>query len=122
MPYYRENEHLLCLPSKASIPNFSIIKSDQSGVFSDNTVPPISVKQLDTIIGNLSQSKIYLSKSDKIGQDIKLFNESITDNLENTNEQLDIDSWFDKEAESSMIFMHHCTPGIHTSGFLVFQT
>ncbi len=60
MPYYRENEHLLRLPSKASIPNFSIIKSNQSGVFSDNTMPPISVKQLDTIISNLRQNKIYL--------------------------------------------------------------
>ncbi len=105
IPYYRENEHLLCLTSKASIPNFSIIKSNLSGVFSDNTVPPITVKQLDTIIGNLKLNKIYLSKSDKIGQDIKLFNESITDNFENTNEQLDIDSWFNEDAESSMIFI-----------------
>ncbi len=105
MPYYRENEHLLHLPSKASIPNFSIIKSNQSGVFSVNTVPPISVKQLDTILGNLKQNKIYLSKSDKIGQDIKLFNESITDNFENTNEQVDIDSWFDEDAVSCMIFI-----------------
>ncbi len=83
MPYYRENEHLLRLPSKASIPNFSVIKSNLSGVFSDNTVPPISVKQLDTIIGDLKQNKIYLSKSDKIGQDITFFNESIMDNFGN---------------------------------------
>ncbi len=27
------------------------------------------------------------------------------DNSENTNEQLDIDSWFDEDAESSMIFI-----------------
>ncbi len=105
MPYYRENEHLLHLPSKASIPSFSVIKSNHTAVFSDNTVPSISVKQLDTIIGNLKQNKIYLSKSDKIGQDIKLFNESITANFENTNEQLNIDSWFDEDAESSMIFI-----------------
>ncbi len=105
MPYYRENEHLLRLPSKASIPNFTVIKSNQSGVFIVNTVLTTSVKQLDTIIGNLKQNKIYLSKTDKIGQDIKLFNESITDNFENMNEQLDIDSWFDENAESSMIFI-----------------
>ncbi len=86
MPYYWENEHLLHLPSKASIPNFSVIKSNLSGVFSDNTVPPISVKQLDTIIGDLKEHKIYLSKSDKF------FNESIMENFEITNEQLDIDS------------------------------
>ncbi len=92
MPYYRENEHLLRLSSKASIPNFNIIKSNLSGVFGDNTVPTISVKQLDTIIGDLKQNKIYLSKSDKIGQDNKTFNESITDNIENMNKQLEIDS------------------------------
>ncbi len=105
MPYYREKEHLLGLPSKASIPNFTIIESNQSGVFSVNTVPPISVKWLDTIKGDLKQIKIYLSKSNKIRQNIKLFNESIMDNSENTNEQLDIDSWFDEDAESSMIFI-----------------
>ncbi len=121
MPYYRENEHLLRLPSKASIPDFSVITFNQSGVFSDNTVPPISVKQLDTIIVNLRQYKIYLSKSDKIGQDIKLFNESINDNFENTNKQLDIDLWFDEDAESSMIFiLVSCIIALLAFTFLVF--
>ncbi len=119
-------KHLLCLLSKASIPNFSVIKSNLSGMFSDNTVPPISVKQLDTIIGGLRQNKIYLSKSDKIRQDIKFFNEYITDNFENANEQLDIDSWFDEDAESSMIFIFvSCIIALlafNPSGFLLFQT
>ncbi len=97
MPYYRENEHLLRLPSKASIPNFTVIKSNESGVFSVNTVQHISVQWLDTIIGDLKQNKIYLSKSDKIGQDIIFFNKSIMDNSANTNEQLDTDSWFDNK-------------------------
>ncbi len=105
MPYYRENEHLLCLPIKASIPNFTLIKSNQSGVFSVNTVLPISVKLLNTIIGDLKQNKIYLSKSYKIGPDIIYFNESIMDNSANTNEQLNIDSWFHEDSESSMIFI-----------------
>ncbi len=74
-------------------------------MFSVNTVPPISVQRLDTIIGDLKQDKIYLSKSDKIGQDIIFFNESIMDNSANTNEQLYIDSWFNDDAESSMIFI-----------------
>ncbi len=121
MPYYRENEHLLRLPCKASIPNFTVIKSNQSGEFSVNTVPPISGKWLDTIIGNLMQNKIYLSKSDKIGQDIKLFNESIMDNFKNTNEQLDIDSWFDEDIESSMIFIFvACIIALLTFILLVF--
>ncbi len=74
-------------------------------MFIVNTVSPISVKQLDTIIGDLKHNKIYLSKSDKIGQNIILFNESIVDNSGNMNEQLDFDSWFDEDAESSMIFI-----------------
>ncbi len=85
IPYYRENEHLLRLASKVSIPIFTIIKSNQSDVFSVNTMPPISVQRLDTIIGDLKQIKIYLSKSDKIGQDIIFFNESIMDNSRTNN-------------------------------------
>ncbi len=84
-----ENEHF-----------FTVIKSNQSSVFS-----VISVKLVDTIIGDLKENKIYLSNSDKIGQGIIYFNESIMDNSENTNEQLDIDSWYDEDAESSMIFI-----------------
>ncbi len=125
MPYYRENEHLLCLPSKASIPNFTVIKSNQSGVFSVNTVPPISVQRLDTIIGDLKQNKIYLSKSEKIGQDIIFFNESIMDNSANKIEKLDIDSWFDEVAESSMIFIFMsciiALPAFILLGFLCFK-
>ncbi len=44
MPYYRENEHILCLPSSASIPAFSVIQTNLSGVFSENKVSPISLK------------------------------------------------------------------------------
>ncbi len=97
--------NIFTLTSKASIPNFTVIKSNQSSVFSVNTVLSISVQQLNTIIGDLKQNKIYLSKLDKIGQDIIYFNESIMDNSANTNKQLDIDSWFDEDAESSMIFI-----------------
>ncbi len=32
MPYYRENEHIFRLPSSASITNFSLIKTNSSGV------------------------------------------------------------------------------------------
>ncbi len=79
-----------------------------------NNVPPISHKQLDNIIGDLKQNLIYLSKSDKIGQDNEFFN----DNFENRNELLDIDSWFDEDAESSMKFVS-CIIALLTSDFLV---
>ncbi len=68
MPYYKENEHILRLPSSASILDFSVIKTNLSGVFSENNVPSISLKQLDTIIGDLKQHMIYLSNSDKMGR------------------------------------------------------
>ncbi len=104
MPYYRENEHILRLPSSASILSLNVVKSNSSDVFTENKVPAISLQQLDTLISNLKQNKIYLSNSDKLGQDNALFNESIMENMDNTDDLLDIDSWFDEDAESSMIF------------------
>ncbi len=62
-------------------------------MFSEKNVAPISLKQLDTIIGDLKQNKLYLSKSYKV----KVI-QSIIDNFENMNELLDIDSWFDDDA------------------------
>ncbi len=64
------------LPSSASIPNFSVVKTNSSSVFTENKVPAISLQQLHNLIGNLKQNKI-----------------------------LDIDSWFDEDVESSMIFI-----------------
>ncbi len=118
MPYYRENEHILHLQSSASIPNVSVIKTNLSGVFSENIVWAISLKQLDTIIRDLRQNKIYLSNSDKMGQDIVLFNEPIMDNFDNPNELLDIDSWLDEDCwvqhDIHICVIHNCTPSIHT--------
>ncbi len=118
IPYYRENEHILRLPSSASIPYFSVIKTNLSCVFSANNVTPISLKQLDTIIGDLKQNRIYLSNTDKIGQDNAFFNESIMDNFESMNKLLNIDSWFD---ESSMIFIFvSCIIALLTFILLIF--
>ncbi len=83
MPYNRENEHILHLPSSASIPNFNVLKTNTSSVFTENKDPTISIQQLDNLIGNLKQNKIYLSNSDKLGKDNVLFNESIMENMDN---------------------------------------
>ncbi len=40
-----------------------------------------------------------------MGKDNELFNESIMDNFDNANELRNIDSWFDEDAECSMIFI-----------------
>ncbi len=105
MPYYGENELILHLPSLASIPNFSVVKTNSSSVFTENKVPAISLQQLDNLIVNLKQNTIYLSNTDKLGKDNVLFNESIMKNMDYTDEIFDIDSWFDEDAESSMIFI-----------------
>ncbi len=115
MPYYRENEHILRLPSSASTHNFSVVKTNSSGVLTENKVPAIFQQQLDNLIGNLKQNKIYLLNSDKLGKYNALFNESIMEYMDNTDKLLDIDSWFDEDAESSMIFIFVSLHSSHLS-------
>ncbi len=93
-----ENEHILRLPSSVGIPDFSVLKTNSSGVFTEKKVPAISIQQLDNLIGNLKQNKIYLSNSDKLGKHNVLLNESIMENMDNTDKLLDIDSWFYEDA------------------------
>ncbi len=49
--------------------------------------------------------KRYISKSDKNRKDNRLLNQSLADTMDETDDILDIDSWFDDERQSSMIFM-----------------
>ncbi len=60
---------------------------------------------MDNIISHLHNNKLYLSHSDMIGKDNLLFNESIMTNRIHADDILDIDSWFDDDAEYSMIFV-----------------
>ncbi len=64
MPYYRENEHILRLPSSASIPSLNVIISNSTDVYTESKIPAISLQQLDNVIGDIKQDKIYLSISD----------------------------------------------------------
>ncbi len=105
MPYYRENEHILRFPSSASIPHLPVTSANTTGVYTENKVQVISIQQLDHIISHLQNNKLYLSHSDMIGKDNLLFNESIMDNRVHAEDILDIDSWFDDDTESSMIFV-----------------
>ncbi len=66
MPYYRENEHILGLPSSASIPSLNVIISNLTNVYTESKVSVISLQQLDNLIGNIKKDKIYLSNSDKL--------------------------------------------------------
>ncbi len=105
MPYYQEKEHILLLPSSASILKLNLVKTNSSDVFTEDKVLPISLHQLDTVISNVEKNKVYLSNSDKIGSDNECINELIMETMDNTDDLLDIDSWFDDDAESSMIFI-----------------
>ncbi len=100
MPYYSENQHILGLPSSSTIPLLNVIRTDSAKVFSEDTVPPISLHKLD-----LKENKIYLSNSDKMSKDNKLLSETFMDSMEDNNDILDINSLFDNDAESSMIFI-----------------
>ncbi len=64
MPYYKEKEHILRLPSQARLPALNV----------------------------------------KNGEDNLLFNRSLEYNMDDK-DILDIDSWFDEDTESSMIFI-----------------
>ncbi len=103
--YHREHEHILCLPNSASIPSLNVITSNSTDVYRENKIPAISLHQLDNLIGDIKKDTIYLSNSVKLCKDNKLFNESIMLNIDDAEELLDIDYWFDEDAESSMIFI-----------------
>ncbi len=105
MPYYRENEHILQFPSSASIPHLPVTSANTTGMYTEDKVPVISIQQLDHIISYLHNNKLYLSHSDMIGKDNLLFNESIMANRVHADAILDIDSWFDDDEESNMIFV-----------------
>ncbi len=66
--------------------------------------------------------KVYLSKSDKNRKDNRLLNESLTDSMDETEDILDIDSWFDDEIQSSMIFIFiSCIIALIAFVFLCFK-
>ncbi len=101
MPYYRENEHILCLPSSASILSQNVITSNSTDVYTENKIPGISFHQLDKFISDIKKETIYLSNYLMTTN----FNESIMQNTDDAKELLGIDSWFDEDVESSMIFI-----------------
>ncbi len=58
MPYYRENQHILGLPSSSTIPLLHVIRTDSANIFTEDEVPPISLHKLDSLINNLKENKI----------------------------------------------------------------
>ncbi len=70
----------------------------------ESKTPAISLHKLDVFVNRLRYDDIYLTKADRNQKDNRLLNQSLADNMNDTDDILDIDSWFDDEIQSSMIF------------------
>ncbi len=111
MSYYRKDAHILCLPSQAKLPDLSILKTITANVYLESKTTAISLHKLDALVNRLQHEDIYLMKA----------NESLTDNMDDTDDILDIHSWFDDETQSSMIFIFiSCIIAIVAFLFLLF--
>ncbi len=120
MPYYREKEHILQLPSQASLPTINVVQSNTSNIFTKKKVPTISIHQLDSLVNKLKHKDIYLSHSDKHGEDSMLFNCSLEQNMDDNNTILDINSRLDDDTDSSMMLtLISCTNALVAHIFLI---
>ncbi len=101
MPYYREKEHILQLPSQASLPTINVLQSNTSLLNEKYLLSPY-INWIVLLI-NLNIKTPFLSHSDKNNEDNLLFNCSLEQNMDDNDDILDIDSWFDDDTEYSMI-------------------
>ncbi len=76
-----------------------------SDVFIESETPAISLHKSDALVNRLKHGNVYLTKSDKNRKDNRLLNESLVDYMDETEEILGIDSWFDDEIQSNMIII-----------------
>ncbi len=60
MSYYKENAHILCLPSQAKVIDLSVHKSNTANIYPESKTPPISLHKLDALVNKLKM-KIYTS-------------------------------------------------------------
>ncbi len=115
MSYYRENAHILHLPSQAKVPDLRVFKCNTANVYTESKTPPISLNINWMYLSTNLKMKIYISlKLTRTERSIGyLANPS--DNI------LDIDSWFDDELQSSMIFIFSsCIIALIAFVFLLF--
>ncbi len=82
-----------------------LIGSHNNGCSNGNFIIYHTFNFVTEWLHNKKVMQYYSEKSDKLGKDNVLFNESIMENMDNTDKLLDIDSWFDEDVESSMIFL-----------------
>ncbi len=105
MSYYRENDHILKLPSQAKIPNILITKSNDSSVYTENKTPVISVNKLNALVNSLDKDNLHLTSADKNSKDNIELKSNLKNNIDKNSDILDIDTWFDDNIQSSMKFI-----------------
>ncbi len=63
------------------------------------------IDKLDALVNRPDKDKLHLTSADKNRKDNKALNKSLNSNINKNNDILDIDTWFDDDIQSSMIFV-----------------
>ncbi len=75
-------------------------------MYTKSRTPLTSLHELDALVNKVKNEDVYLTKAyKKEKKNNRLLKQSLADNMDDTDEILDIDSWFDDELQSSMIFI-----------------
>ncbi len=121
MSYYREDTHILRLPSQVILPDLSIRKTNTDNIYIESKPPAISLHKLYAFVNRLQNDDLHITKANKNRMDNRLLNQSLTGNMDDTEDILDIGSWFNDEIQSSMIFSFiSCIIAIIAFIFLLF--
>ncbi len=121
MSYYREDTHILHLPSQVILPDLSIRKTNMDNIYIESKTPAISLHKLYAFVNRLQNDDLHITKANKNRMDNRLLNQSLTGNMDDTEDILDIGSWFNDEIQSSMIFSFiSCVIAIIAFIFLLF--
>ncbi len=121
MSYYRENVNILQLPSPAKLPDLNIATTDTEDIYTESKMPIISFQKFDVLVNRLKLDRLHLTKADKNGKDTRALNRTLNNSMDKHDEILDIDSLFDDELQSSMIFNFiSCIVSIIAFIFLIF--
>ncbi len=86
MSYYRENAHILRLPSQAKLPDLNVLKSNTANVYTESKTPAISLHKLDALVYKLEKEDLFLTKADKNRKVNRLINQSLDDNVDDTDD------------------------------------
>ncbi len=84
MSYYRENVHILRLPSQAKLPDLNIATTDTKNIYAESKTPIISLQKHDALVNRLKHDKLHLTKADQNGKDTRALNSTLTNNIQSS--------------------------------------